>query len=616
MKRFLGVLLAGAIMGTMPSVAQGAPPLGVTGMAQDGRVELSWQAAAGATSYNVYRGTSPTAINTPVSLTGVPPPPLSAPASFGDGTAANGTTYYYAVRAVVGGVESANSRVVRATPRPRSCSGGNPVVQENCFPGDSDWDVAIASTGVAGYATSQSVNRGQSIDLKVQSGAAVDIEIFRSGHYGGAGARLFSTLVDVPVSAQPGCSNDPAVGLYDCSAWSVTQTITTTAGWPSGVYLARVTRRDTGDDTHVLFVVRDDSRHAEVLFGLPFTTYQAYNNFGGKSLYESKSTGPDTVAGSPRAVKVSFDRPYLQQHDSIQHDWYTRTDYATVAWLERSGYDVSYESVSDMERSPGRVLDHRVFISGAHDEYYSATMRDCARAGARARRGPALHGRERRLLEDPLRAEPGLGPAGPRARLLQDARRAAPADPSGIATGTWRDPAGANRPENALTGGQYVGEKHFDWFPLRVSAAQGRDRIWRNTGLENQANGTFTNVGNDLVGWEWDARVNNGLEPAGVTTLAESPVDGRHPAGRRPHLRRERHGARARHQVHVAERLARVRRGHQPLELGPRARTRAARASPTAASSRPPPTSWPTWARCRRLRRPTSCSTIPTRRRS
>ena len=102
-----------------------------------------------------------------------------------------------------------------------------------------------------------------------------------------------------------------------------------------------------------------------------------------------------------------------------------------------------------------------------------------------------------------------------------------PADPSGIATGTWRDPAGANRPENALTGGQYVGEKHFDWFPLRVSAAQGRDRIWRNTGLENQANGTFTNVGNDLVGWEWDARVNNGLEPAGVTTLAESPVDGR-----------------------------------------------------------------------------------------
>ena len=126
MKRFLGVLLAGAIMGTMPSVAQGAPPLGVTGMAQDGRVELSWQAAAGATSYNVYRGTSPTAINTPVSLTGVPPPPLSAPVSFGDGTAANGTTYYYAVRAVVGGVESANSRVVRATPRRALLLGRQP----------------------------------------------------------------------------------------------------------------------------------------------------------------------------------------------------------------------------------------------------------------------------------------------------------------------------------------------------------------------------------------------------------------------------------------------------------------------------------------------------------
>ncbi len=316
------------------------------------------------------------------------------------------------------------------------------------------------------------------------------------------------------------------MGLYDCSAWTVTQTITTTAGWPSGVYLARVTRRDTGDDTHVLFVVRDDSRHAEVLFGLPFTTYQAYNNFGGKSLYESKSTGPDTVAGSPRAVKLSFDRPYLQQHDSIQHDWYTRTDYATVAWLERSGYDVSYESVSDMERSPGRVLDHRVFISGAHDEYYSATMRD-ALEQARERGVDLLFtGANDVYWKIRFESSPVSGQQD-RVLVCYKSTQSGPADPSGIATGTWRDPAGANRPENALTGGQYVGEKHFDWFPLRVSAAQGRDRIWRNTGLENQANGTFTNVGNDLVGWEWDARVNNGLEPAGVTTLAESPVDGR-----------------------------------------------------------------------------------------
>ena len=117
MKRFVGVLLAGAILGTMPAVAQAAPPEGVTGMALDGRAEISWQPVAGATAYNVYRGTTAASVNTPVSLTGVPPPPLSAPASFTDTTAANNTTYFYGVRAVVGGVESGNSRLVQVTPQ-------------------------------------------------------------------------------------------------------------------------------------------------------------------------------------------------------------------------------------------------------------------------------------------------------------------------------------------------------------------------------------------------------------------------------------------------------------------------------------------------------------------
>ena len=41
-------------------------------------------------------------------------------------------------------------------------------------------------------------------------------------------------------------------------------------------------------------------------------------------------------------------------------------------------------------------------------------------------------------------------------------------------------------------------------------------------------------MGTGLVGWEWDARVANGLEPAGVATLASSARPGEHPAARRP----------------------------------------------------------------------------------
>ena len=77
-------------------------------------------------------------------------------------------------------------------------------MQENCFPGDSDWDVEPADGRATRFATAQSIDHGGSVDLKVRPPrrSTVDIEIFRSGYYGGAGARLFSTILDVPVDAR------------------------------------------------------------------------------------------------------------------------------------------------------------------------------------------------------------------------------------------------------------------------------------------------------------------------------------------------------------------------------------------------------------------------------
>jgi len=46
----------------------------------------------------------------------------------------------------------------------------------------------------------------------------------------------------------------------------------------------RLVREDTGADASVLFVVRDDGRASDLLYGVPMNTYEAYNNYGGKSL--------------------------------------------------------------------------------------------------------------------------------------------------------------------------------------------------------------------------------------------------------------------------------------------------------------------------------------------
>src|SRR5207248_3382295 len=100
------------------------------------------------------------------------------------------------------------------------------------------------------------------------------------------------------------------------------------------------------------------------------------------------------------------------------------------------------------------------------------------------------------------------------------------ADPSGDPTGTWRDPNGANAPENGLTGIMYVGDNDNTYLPLAVSAVEDADRIYRYTPLASQPAGTSTRLGTGLVGWEWEARVDNGQEPAGLKTLATSPVSG------------------------------------------------------------------------------------------
>jgi hypothetical protein len=101
-----------------------------------------------------------------------------------------------------------------------------------------------------------------------------------------------------------------------------------------------------------------------------------------------------------------------------------------------------------------------------------------------------------------------------------------PVDPTGHHTGTWRDPNGANAPENELLGVMYIGDNDSLYFPVRVTAEHAKDPFYRNTGLQDMPPGTYINIGHDMVGWEWDAVVDNGRTPENLTILAETPVHG------------------------------------------------------------------------------------------
>jgi hypothetical protein len=86
-----------------------APPTGLAASAGDNRVDLSWNAVAGAASYTVKRST----------VSGGPYMTIAtdvASTTFADTTASNGTTYFYVVSAVNVFGESPNSNEVSATP--------------------------------------------------------------------------------------------------------------------------------------------------------------------------------------------------------------------------------------------------------------------------------------------------------------------------------------------------------------------------------------------------------------------------------------------------------------------------------------------------------------------
>ena len=194
------------------------------------------------------------------------------------------------------------------------------------------------------------------------------------GYYQGNGARLVATIPSSQTlrQVQPSPLTDAATGLVDAGNWSVSASWAVPATATSGLYFARLTREDTGGASAAYFVVRDDDGASDLLFQTADTTWQAYNAWGGKSLYDGDRSG-----GS-RAFKVSYNRPLtidsvgggLGDYNSPLH-----AEYPMIRWLEANGYNVSYFTDVDSDRIGGEIREHKVFLSVGHDEYWSGQQR-------------------------------------------------------------------------------------------------------------------------------------------------------------------------------------------------------------------------------------------------
>ena len=381
----------------------------------------------------------------------------------------------------------------------------NPIVIENAKPGNpsSEWDVDFAGdTSIQGFATDISVNKGETIQFKVKTDATdYRLDIYRLGYYNGLGARFIATVLPSATlpQTQPDPITDSSTGLVDCGNWAVSASWAVPANATSGVYIARLVRADTGGASHIVFVVRDDAGGSDLLFQTSDATWQAYNSYGGNSLY-----GGDPVG---RAYKVSYNRPLTIRGD---YNAVFSAEYPMIRWLEANGYNVSYTTCVDTDRRGDLLTSHKVFLSVGHDEYWSGAQREKVEAARNA--GVHLAFFSGNEIFWKTRWEPSIDGSGTEYRTLvcyKETHANAKIDPTSVWTGTWRDPrfsppADGGRPENALTGTLFRVNVETRTDSIMVPAAYGGHRFWRNTSVANLAPGDVVVFAPGTLGYEWD----------------------------------------------------------------------------------------------------------------
>jgi fibronectin type 3 domain-containing protein len=241
-----------------PGATAPPAPTGLSATPSDGRVALSWNAVAGATSYDVYRGTSSggeTLLQSGVAGT-----------TFADTAVTDGTTYYYTVSAVNAAGEGPHSTEVSATPQV-----GAPAAPTGLTATPGVVKVSLSWSPVGG-ATSYNVYRGTTsgaetlyrsgvtattyTDTSVTGGTTYDYEVtaVNAGGESPRSAEVSATPQVAPPAAPTGLSATASDGRV-ALAWSAAAGATsynvyrsTTSGaealWQSGV--AATTYTDTG----------------------------------------------------------------------------------------------------------------------------------------------------------------------------------------------------------------------------------------------------------------------------------------------------------------------------------------------------------------------------------
>lgn len=306
----------------------------------------------------------------------------------------------------------------------------------------SPWlGTSVAASGPEGWFSSPSATCGQSVALHISGNdSPVTIKVFRMGYYGGAGARLIEETTTKPVSHYSPSAPSKAPESIVTADWPVAWDFKVTNQTLPGQYLIRLDDKN-GDANFVPIMVTNPESKSAVTFISSVLTWQAYNEWGGYSLYK----GPNRTRKS-RAMVVSFNRPY----DGDGAGQFRYMEFPIVRLAEKLGIDINYITDLELDKNIGSLENTKSIVYGGHGEYWTTQMRESLDAavargtnlisfgGNAGYNRPRLQANDRELVmwrgaaSDPNRRSPTL------------------------ATTRWRGNP-IRKPESVLLGAQYVG---------------------------------------------------------------------------------------------------------------------------------------------------------------
>ena len=406
-------------------------------------------------------------------------------------------------------------------PDPYSLPGW--LAAENALPGTTAWKIDRKVPGskpvsvegsIEGYADTTSAQPGDVVTLYVATSAPTwHVEAYRMGWYGGTQGRLVWTSAETPSQWQLDLSTDTETKMSR-ALWAPSLTFAIDNSWPTGSYLLKLVSA-TAEAHYVPLTVRRDNAVASLVVVSAVTTWQAYNPWGGCTLYQC-------FVGNPRsrATVVSFDRPYAASYNWGSADFLTH-ELPLISLIEELGIDTAYVTNIDLhssaiegDGSANPVLANRTaLLTTAHDEYYSTPMRASLERARDAGINLAFFGAN--AVYRHIRLEPN--DQGTPERQLVNYRKA-DADPITAedplqSTVQWRN-APLNQPESELIGVQY--------FAAGVTAAMKLVNTdnWVFAGVDLSAGRTLRK----LITIEADGLGPISREPENLEVLASSPV--------------------------------------------------------------------------------------------